>query len=468
VHGDVETGPPHTVTSPAASGPDPGRHDRPKEVTDAMALQVPTKERRRLFTTFAYLVAKQGATAVLGLGYWLIATRLFAARDVGLVAAASSVASFLGAVGMLGIPVLLLAETDALEERARRVIFTTGLAIACAVVLALSLGALVLSPVLGASLRVIGHNPVTAALFVLGSVATVASITFDNTAIGLHRGAAQLTRGALGGVLKPACVGVLILVGTRNASGLFLAWAGALALSTIACLPMLHFGRTPPGGGTLRRRAALTRQYGVLSLNHHVLNLSINIISYIVPLTAALLIAPRQVAYFTTAFLLSATVLIIPYLLALALFAEKADDAALLHRHVRRTLPFGLVLCGAIVVGVEVVAPVVLRLFGAAYAANGSTALRLLILVGPAYVIKDHYVAIRRAQRRLSDAAKVMALGTTAEAAGAVIGAVTGGMTGLCIGWAVAASAEALALSPAIMSVFRRQARHEAPRSPDP
>jgi O-antigen/teichoic acid export membrane protein len=440
--------------------------ERSDTVTEVPADEPPGKERRRLFTTFAYLVAKQGATAVLGLGYWLVATRLFAARDVGLVAAGSSVASFLGAIGMVGIPVLLLAEMKDMEERERRVIFTTGLAIACAVVLVLSVGALALSSVLGASLRAIGRDPVTAALFVLGSVATVASITFDNTAIGLHRGAAQLTRGVLGGVLKPACVGLLIVIGTRSTAGLFLAWAGALGVSIVVCLPMLRFARTPRGGGTLPRRVELTRRYGLLSLNHHVLNLSINSISYVVPLTAALLIAPRQVAYFTTAFLLSATVLIIPYLLALALFAEKADDAELLHRHVRRTLPFGLALCAAIVVGVEAVAPMVLHLFGAAYATNGSTALRLLILVGPSYVIKDHYVAIRRAQRRLSDAAKVMALGTSAEAAGAVLGAVMGGMTGLCIGWAVAASAEALALSPSVMAVLRGREQREVADSP--
>ena len=186
------------------------------------------------------------------------------------------------------------------------------------------------------------------------------------------------------------------------------------------------------------------------------LNLSINSISYIVPLTAVLLIAPKQVAYFTTAFLLSATVLIIPYLLALALFAEKASDQGLLHRHVRRTLPFGLALCTAIVVAVQIGAPFVLHIFGPGYAQNGTTALRLLILVGPSYVIKDHYVAIRRAQRRLTDAAKVMALGTSAEAAGAVLGGVFWGMTGLCIGWAIAASCEAVLLAPAVRAVFRR------------
>ena len=415
----------------------------------------PGSEGKRLFTTFAFLAAKQGAIAVLGLTYWVLATRLFAARDVGLAAAAASLAAFLAAIGVVGIPILLLAELSSLEDSMRRAMFTTGLAIACSVVFLLSVAAMALSPLLGKSLRAIGHDPVTAALFVVGTVATAATITFDNVATGLHRGSAQLTRGTVGGVLKPVCVGFLVLAGVKTSAGLLLAWASALAVSVVVCFPMLRLKSSRASAGGLGRRIALTRRYGLLSLNHHVLNLSINSISYIVPLIAALLIAPQQVAYFTSAFLLSASVLIIPYLLALALFAEKAGDQELLRRHVRRTLPLGLGLCGAIVVVVQLVAPLALRIFGPAYAENGTTALRLLILVGPSYVIKDHYVAIRRAQGRLTNAARVMALGTSSEAIGAVLGGVLWGMIGLCVGWAVAATCEALALSPAVLKVYR-------------
>jgi uncharacterized protein YaaW (UPF0174 family) len=76
--------------------------------------------------------------------------------------------------------------------------------------------------------------------------------------------------------------------------------------------------------------------------------------------------------------------------------------------------------------------------------------------VGFGYVIKDHYVAIRRAQDRLGRAAKVMAAGTTAEAVAAAVGGIYWGMTGLCIGWAVAASLEGLVLLPAVIQVFHR------------
>ena len=413
-------------------------------------------ELRRLFTTFGYLVAKQGTTAVLGLAYWAVATHLFSARDVGLAAAANSTAFFLGAIGALGIPLLLLAELDSLPAAVRRVTISTGMYISCLAVLILSLVTLALSPFLGDSLSIIGADSTTAALFVIGSVATMGGLTFDNVAIGLHRGSAQLARGSLNSVLKLAIVGALVLVGSRTASSLLFAWALALVVSLVVCIPLLRLEPTSPGEGNISHRVALTRRYGGLSLKHHVLNLSINSISYIVALIAALLIPPQEVAYFSTALLLSSTAMIIPYLLALSLFAEIAGDQSLLHRHVRRTLPLGLALSGGILVVVVVAAPLVMHIFGPAYVINGTTALRLLLLVGPAYVIKDHYVAIRRAQGRLSHAAKMMVAGTCAEAAGAALGGIYWGMIGLCIGWAIGAWCEAAFLLPAVLRVVHR------------
>jgi O-antigen/teichoic acid export membrane protein len=432
--------------------------ERPAQPSErpAQPSERPTRlsELRRLFTTFGYLVAKQGVTAALGLAYLVVATHFFSARDVGLAAAASSTAFFLGAIGALGIPLLLVAELDSLPAVARRVAVSTGMYITCLAVLILSLGTLALSPFLGGSLRIIGGDATTAALFVIGSVATMGVLTFDNAAIGLHRGSAQLTRGSLTSVLKLAVVGALVLVGTRTAAGLLVAWALTLVVS-LACLPMLRLKPTPAGEGDLSHRVSLVRRYGVLSLKHHVLNLSINSVFYFVALIAALLIPPWQLAYFSTALLVESTAMVIPYLLTLSLFAEMSGDQDLLHRYVRRTLPLGLALCAGIVIVFEVAAPLALRIFGPAYATNGTTALRLLVLVGFGYVIKDHYVAIRRSQGRLGDAVKMMAAGTCAEAAGAALGGIYWGMTGLCAGWAVTASLVGAVLLPAVMRVFR-------------
>src|SRR5262249_41871906 len=145
---------------------------------------------------------------------------------------------------------------------------STGMYISCLVVLILSLGTLALSPFLGSSLRIISADPATAALFVIGSVATMATLTFDNAAIGLHRGSAQLWRGSLNSVLKLPVVGVLVLVGIGTAPGLL--WAGALTLVvSFVCSPMLRLDPPLAGEGTLSHGGALARRYGVLSLKHH-------------------------------------------------------------------------------------------------------------------------------------------------------------------------------------------------------
>ena len=268
-----------------------------------------------------------------------------------------------------------MAEIETIEPAKRRVTFTTGLAVAGVVVLVLAVVTMALSPFLGKSLKLIGQDPATATLFVVGAVATMAGLTLDNLAIGLHRGDAELWRGSLSSLLKLACVGVLVLASTRTSAGLIFAWAFALVVSFLVCIPMLGLERTHSGEGAMSQRVAIARRYGKLSLQHHVLNLSIGLASFIVPLTATLIITPQEVAYFSAAFLLSATLLIIPYLLALSLFAERSGDPGLLHRNVRHTLPVGLALSAAIVLVVEIAAPYALRLFGPAYAANGTTAL---------------------------------------------------------------------------------------------
>ena len=192
----------------------------------------------------------------------------------------------------------------------------------------------------------------------------------------------------------------------------------ALVVAYFVCRPMLGLEDSRAEEGALIHREAFVRRFGKLSLQHHVLNLSISSVSYVIPLTATLLISPSDVAYFSAAFLLGSALMVVPYLLTLSLFAERSGDPGLLHRNVRRTFPLGFALIGVIILVVEIGAPYALHLFGPAYAANGTTALRILILVGPAYVIKDHYVSIRRAQHRMNHASSIMAIGTTVEVAG--------------------------------------------------
>ena len=300
-------------------------------------------EARRLFTTFGFMAARQGATASIGLGYWIVTTHLFAPEAVGLSAAAASTAMLLVTLGALGVPLLFMAEIESIDPLDRRVAFTTGNAMAVFVVLILATGTVAVSPYLGTSLRLIGSDPVMATLFVIGSVATMAALTLDDAALGLHRGAAQLWQGAISSILKLAFVALLLLASVRTGEGLIFAWAVALVAAFFSCMPMLGLQGTPVERRTLGHRTELVRRYGALSLQHHVLQLAISSVSYIIPLIATLLISPSEVAYFSAAFLLSSVLLIVPYLLAISLFAERsgtqANSAATCDEHFRSDLP---------------------------------------------------------------------------------------------------------------------------------
>lgn len=446
-----------------------GGHDGHSPVTGQMPLgdqvllepaePADTGERRRetrsLFGTFGFLVSKGGVTALLGVVYWATATRLVSTTQVGIAAAATSTATLVSTLGILGVGTLLLAEIGGVDESERRVMLTTGLALSTLAVAVLAGASLALSPLLGQSLRAVGRNPVTALLFVGGAAATAACGTFDNAAIGLHRGSAQLVRATVASVVKVALVGLLVVAGLRTTSGLLVAWVAGLVVSIVVCSRMLRLAPSSREDTGLRPRARLARRYAVASLHHHVLNLALSSVGYVLPVIAALLVSPREVAYFSTAQLVAGTVNLLPFLLALSLFAETTNDLGLLRRHVRRTLPLGFAASAAIVIVVEIGAPLILRVFGTAYATHGTTILRLLVLTGLPYVMKDHYVAIRRAERRLADAVKVVAAGTALEAAAAALGGFAWGLVGLCACWVIATACFAAAVAPVVLGVVR-------------
>jgi O-antigen/teichoic acid export membrane protein len=423
---------------------------------------------RRLSSTFANLAGAQLLTAILGLAYWPISTHYFSPRDVGIASAATSTAALLTTLGVFGIATLLVVEIRTVRRSDQRTAITTGMLIAGAFALLLSVGTVALAPVLGKSVAAMGEDPLLALLFVVGTVTMVAASTFDNAAVGLRSGRVRVIRPVLASILKLLLVGALIVTGLHSGAGLVFAWAAALVISLAVGWRMLGLDRTPRDRSVLRPRLDLVRRYRLLAFQHHVLNLSISSVSYVLQVVAALLVLPTELAYFATALVVSSVVGLVPYLFAYSLFAEAANDEKLLRCLIRRTFPLGLLACFLAVVGAEIAAPQVLRLFGPEYAAHGTTILRLLLLSALPYVVKDHYVAVRRAQGRLGSATRVLSVATVGEVGAGTVGGVLWGLNGLALGWAVAATIEAVLLLPAVAGVYRRASRLDAAMADDP
>ena len=282
-------------------------------------------EARRLFTTFGFMAARQGATGtnwprILDRNDTPVCARCLRPpsprhrRQCSWPRSGGWVSRFSSWGTNRSIP-------------RRRVAFTTGNAMAALVVLILATGTVAVSPYLGTSLRLIGADTVMATLFVIGAVATMAALTstmlrWDCTVERRNSGKVQSAPSETR-LCCPATPGFGahgrgsdLRLGGGSCGGVLLLHADAWAAGT------------PVERRTLWHRTELVRRYGTLSLQHHVLQLAISSVSYMIPLIATLLISPSEVAYFSAAFLPSSVLLIVPYLpLSLSLRSDPGTQA---------------------------------------------------------------------------------------------------------------------------------------------
>jgi O-antigen/teichoic acid export membrane protein len=412
-----------------------------------------------LLGRFAYLILTQIFVVGFGIGYWIVTARLVPAHEIGLAAAAVSAGIFFSAVAALGVSSLVLVELARVPERERRVVLLTGVVVAGAASAMLAGVAwwllLIADPHVSGTFGFLIHSPVSGVLVVAGTVGTTAGGIFDAASISLGRSRVQLGRNMVSASLRVLFVIALVHLGVRSATGLLAAWTGSIAISLLLSPRSL----IPRVGGeqlhvaTMRR---VLRAYRAAALRHHLLNLAITSVSFFLPLLAAILLVPTDYAYFAIAQLISSTIMLVPALLAVSLFAERSEDEQALRGHIRRTLPLALTCSVLALALLEPGAGVVLRIFGSEYASHGSTVLRLLLLGGLSYVVKDHFVAIRRAQGRLSEAARTVAVMTCGEAALTALGAALYGVNGLCGFWVMATVIEAAIFAPTVWRVVRK------------
>ncbi|HEX8008677.1 MAG TPA: hypothetical protein VF482_19870, partial [Trebonia sp.] len=73
---------------------------------------------RDLLGNTGTLVVSTGVASLLGVVYWMLATRLFSQRAVGYASAAVSAMTLLGTIGMLGLGTLLIGELPRRSSRA--------------------------------------------------------------------------------------------------------------------------------------------------------------------------------------------------------------------------------------------------------------------------------------------------------------------------------------------------------------
>lgn len=438
---------------------------------------VPPAERasgwRRIAGISASLVGSQALTSGLGLVFWTIAARGFPTTSVGVSAAAVSMMTLLGSLGSLGLGTLLISRLPRTPAGERRVLVRTcllaaglgGAALALVVPLVAihAFGADNLSPVAGTAAALLG--------LVVGTGLASVVLVLDQAVLTIGVGSLQLERNTAASVIKILALVALAAAGAQDGMSIFLAWT----IGTLGSLPLVAW-RTRGGNATAtdRRfvRPELLRGLGRSAISHHALNTTLQGAMQILPIIVTLVLTVDQNAVFNTALMVCGLVFALPYAIAIGIFAAaRGDEHGVLSR-LPMTVGASMAVSVAAYAVLYPLAGFVLALFGPEYVEGGTPLLRLLALAGPAFVIKDHYVALRRVQDRTTNALRLLAGFLVVELVASAMGALLGGAEGLCAAWVSVLFGEALVLAVPLWRAWRQHvpgaAARQAPSVAEP
>jgi O-antigen/teichoic acid export membrane protein len=415
----------------------------------------------RLLGVFVSLVGTQLGGGLLGLVFWTLAARALTPDQVGVGAALVAAMTLLSTFGVLGINTLLLERFKVVSVTDRWALLSTGLGIAGMG------GALVAGGWVGLSAPlhlsgVLGDLSPSSALLLVGTtgIAAVCS-AFDQAVIGMGASGLQLRRNLLASIARIAVLSGAIGLDVRSGQAVLVSWTVGFVGSLLAT-PLRRY-LPPHARVTIGQRWHLVRNHWALAIGHHGLTLAVSSSSLMLPVVVASLMSATQTAYFNQARLLGDTIVALPYLLTLALFAT-AESVEGFRRNAPRTLIMGLVLSLSFILLAALFGPVLLLMFGTKYSQESWPFLMIILAAMPGMVIKDHFVVLRRLQGRRRQGALVTALWSAAELTGAVVGGLVGGTTTLCLGWLAMSTACALIALPVVISAMRRQPTDEESR----
>ncbi|MFF5786459.1 lipopolysaccharide biosynthesis protein [Streptomyces sp. NPDC012693] len=390
-----------------------------------------------LFRNAYALMLSTGVSAALGLGFWLVAARYYTEEAVGQGSAAIAAQRMLASLTATTL-------TGAVVRYVPRAGRATGplvvrLYLVSTVVVAVACGVFLITlDWWGPSYAPLGT--LSAGLFFTASSVGWALLTLqDGVLTGLRQaiwvpvGNAVFTVGKL--------VLLVLFAATVPALGVFVSWSAAIALSVLP-IGWLVFRRLIPrqARADRDREPPSLREIGRFMAGDSVGAFFSLIMINLLPVMVAVRFDAAHNAFFYTAYTLGGTMEFMAINMATSLTAHASHSPESLAEGVRGALRRMTLLLVPVVLVLVVFAPLVLAPFGGDYAEQGTTVLRLLAAAALPRVAVELYIGVLRVQGRtgvlaaLQGAMCVLVLGSAALLLGpfgiagagyAVLGAMT-------------------------------------------
>jgi hypothetical protein len=285
-------------------------------------------------------------------------------------------------------------------------------------------------------------------LFASGVGLTAITFVLDQALIGLMRGDLQFWRNTLFATAKLAALFAASLLSHAGLT-IYMTWAlgNVLSLAVLAGLVVLKRGGFRR---VCRPEWGLLRKLGSPVLQHHMLDVTLQAPTLVLPVLVTVLFSVTTNAWFYVSWMVAGFFFVVPTAITIVLYTAISGQPTAL---VEKTwLALGLALVASLLaVCVSLLgAEQVLGLFGHVYAEQAASSLRILAFGAFPVMIKHHYVALCRIQGRMARARLPMIAGGLLELGVAALGACHGGLPGLSLGWVAGAWIEAMFMSRAI------------------
>lgn len=372
------------------------------------------------------LTLNSGASAALGLLFWVLAARMLPVEQVGLgmatVATITTVAN-LGQLNLYQTAGVLLSGS----RRPQRLVFELS-GLAAGATLIVGTGAAVLWAMTG-----VGDELVTGgSLFVLCAVGWSLFALKDGLLVGLRGFAAVPALNTAYGLLK---IGALVLMAASQDGRSLVAATFAPVLAILPLAAWLIFRRTQSMESAATSPSGLDRRFiGVDYVGFVCLQISTTLLPFLI-LTWS---GAHAAGIFAVVWLLVVMLDTLAHNAGVPLASEAARDP---HRtrHLAEMISkraFALVL--AVVAVTLVFADMLLGFYGEVYAADGALALRIMVFASLARCYTVLTLALVRAERRAATASAIETVHLVVLFGGAALLVPVHGVTGMAVAWFVA------------------------------
>lgn len=385
------------------------------------------------------LVLNAGLTALLGIFFWMVATRLYSQEQVGLAAALISSMTTISYFAQMNLSSFLTRFIPSAGSGAGLLIVktyaTAGLASALMALLFASGVGFVADP-----LEVIGTDSIMMLLFMAATVLWTVFALQDAVLAGLRRATLVTASNTVYALVKIGLLLGLAVLALSPPLGIFFAWTLPL-LPIVAAVNLLihrHIATLPPQTAARLLDLKTASQFWRWDFLG---SLALGAAFGLAPLMITGAVGVEATAAYHLAWSFAYSIYLVGRAMSTSLVAEGATHPLRLHRLISDSLSHALALIAAAVAVILAFAPQIMGLFGPAYVDEGTPLLRLLALSCLPWSVTTLYCAAARVQRRTRSVAIVQlcTLAVFAAVSAALVG--TLGAVGVALGWLVAHTA---------------------------